>query len=116
MDIAFAGRIVLIAFLLLLLYSSGVPLTVVVIFGIILGAFILLRGTIYREVGGSLEKMLPFISKWPPWGKKLLVAIVFILVYLVFKQAVYEILKLFGMDVQGMLLNGLNQTGSIEGK
>jgi hypothetical protein len=107
MDWSLATRILLVALMLYVFYSLGVPLPAILVLGIILIAFVLLRGHAYRHIDIFLTNRFPSMARWAPWQKGLLVAVVFIIAYLLLKQAVYELLKMAGMDVQRMMLESI---------
>ena len=107
MDWSLATRILLVALMLYVFYSLGVPLPAILVLGALLIAFILLRGHAYRQIDIFLTNRFPSMASWAPWQKGLLVAVVFIIAYLLLKQAVYELLKMIGMDVQQMMLDSV---------
>lgn len=100
-------RILLVGLMLYVFYSIGVPLAAVIVLGVLLILFILLRGHAYRGIDVFLTTRFPSIAGWAPWQKALLVALVFIIAYIMLKQAVYELLKMMGMDVQQMMLDSV---------
>ncbi len=107
MDWKLALRILLAVVMLYVFYSLGVPLPAIAVLGIILVLFALMRGPAYNHIDAELTKRLPFVSGLSPWQRRLLVAMFFVLVYVLVKQAVYELLKAFGMDVQQMMLDSV---------
>ena len=100
-------RILLVALMLYVFYSIGVPLPAVMVLGALLLAFALLRGRAYRQVDMFLTKRFPSMAGWAPWQRMLLVAIVFLLACILLKQAVFLLLKMAGMDVQQMMLDSV---------
>ena len=107
MDWSLITRVLLVALMLYVFYSIGVPLPAVIVLGVLLIAFILLRGHAYRQIDLFLTNRFPSMARWAPWQKMLLVALVFLLAYVLLKQAVYELLKMAGMDVQQIMLDSV---------
>jgi hypothetical protein len=103
-------RILLLLVMLYAFYKLGFPFYFIVIFGIILLPLIVLRGTIYKKLDNFLCRKLPFLLKLNPIIKKIIIIIVFILVYMAVKGIIFYILSLFGIDVQKMISEGLNQS------
>ncbi|MCX6768641.1 MAG: hypothetical protein NTY83_02260 [Candidatus Micrarchaeota archaeon] len=108
MDWSLITRILLVALMLYVFYVMGVPLPAVIVLGILLISFLLLRGHAYRQIDLFLTNRFPSMAGWAPWQKMLLVAVVFLLAYVLLKQAVFWLLKTAGMDVQQMMLDGIN--------
>ena len=107
MDWSLITRILLVALMLYVFYAIGVPLPAVIVLGVLLIAFVLLRGHAYRQIDLFLTNRFPSMAGWAPWQKMLLVAIVFLLAYVLLKQAVFWLLKMAGMDVQQMMLDSV---------
>jgi len=107
MDWSLIARILLVVLMLYMFYSLGVPLPAIMVLGALLLAFVLLRGHAYRQIDLFLTNKFPSMAGWAPWQKMLLVTIVFLLSYILLKQAVYELLKMIGMDVQQMMLDSV---------
>ncbi|MBU1198121.1 hypothetical protein KJ765_06475 [Candidatus Micrarchaeota archaeon] len=97
-------RLLLASVLLLVFYSLGLPLQYVVIIGFMFLVLLVLRGPFYRKVDGFLVQRFAFVRRMSPWSRRILVILVFLLFYLIFKQFVYEFLKLFGIDIPGVLM------------
>jgi len=110
MDWRLVLRILLVAVMLYVFYSLGVPLPAILVLGVLLIAFVLLRGHAYRQIDLFLTNRFPSMAGWAPWQKGLLVAIVFIIAYLLLKQGIYELLKMIGMDIQKMMLDSISSS------
>ncbi len=108
MDWSLITRILLVALMLYVFSAMGVPLPAVIVLGIILVAFLLLRGHAYKRLDLFLTNRFPSMAGWAPWQKVLLVTMVFLLAYVLLKQAIFWLLKTAGMDVQQMMLDSIN--------
>ncbi len=111
MDRSLIIRLLLVVLMLYMLYSLGIPLAALAVLAVLFVLFVLMRGPAYNRIDAELTKRFPFISSWAPWQKKLLVAAVFVLAYLLLKQGLYELLKMMGMDVQQMMLDSVKPVG-----
>lgn len=96
--------------LLYLLYHLGLPLYYVLLMGLLFILIIFFKGKLYRKVEEFIRKIFPSFSKLSPVVKKIIIILAFILIYFLIKQALFFILKLFGIDVQKMLLDSMNQS------
>lgn len=101
-------RVALVALLLYSFYVAGFPILYIPLMGIIFILLIFLRGTFYRKIDEFLIKRLPFVAGWPSWVKKLLIIAIFILIYALFKQILFLSLKIVGIDIEQMILEGVN--------
>jgi hypothetical protein len=45
-----------------------------------------------------------------PWVKKIIIIVAFILVYMAVKWIIFWVLSLFGMDVEQMITQSMNQS------
>ena len=95
--------------ILYFLYSIGTPIYYIPIIGIFFILFILLRGPAYNKINILLIKKFSFVEKLSPWIKKLLIILIFILIFTLLKQVVFISLKMIGIDIQEMILKGINQ-------
>ncbi|MFH1750516.1 MAG: hypothetical protein ABH863_02460 [Candidatus Micrarchaeota archaeon] len=110
MDWKLPARFLLVFLLLYFLYSAGFSLTYVAIIGAISIPVILLRGRIYKKIDKALIGKFPFISRWPSWARMLLVVVIFIVIYALLKQILFELLKTANIDIQEALTDGLNNS------
>lgn len=108
MDTKLLARVLFALAMLALLHWAGVPLQALLVLGLLFLFFLLMRGHAYERIDAALAGKLPFIAEWAPWQRRALAAIVFVVVLIAVKQGIYEILKLVGMDVQKMVLDGIN--------
>jgi len=96
--------------LLFYLYKLNFPLYFIILLGVITISMIILKGKIYLQLDKLLNNKFKFISKLRPWTKKLIIIVFFILVLVLLKQVIFLILKIFGIDVQSMILKNVNQS------
>jgi hypothetical protein len=94
--------------LLYLFYLIGLPPIALAVLGSILIIFVLLRGKIWKAVDDAIEKYLPFTRSWPDWGRKVLLFILFLAVFILLRQIIYFILALLGFDIQGMIQSSID--------
>lgn len=73
---------------------------------------IIFRSSVYKRIENILDKKLPFIQKWSPWKKKILMITIFLIIYTIIKQIVFFFLLLMGIDIQQILVERINQTSS----
>lgn len=104
MDKAIAIRAAYAIILLLILYSIGLPLHYVLLMGVLMIVFLALRGPIYKKIEQFIEKIAPSTVKWPQWGRKALVIVAFIAVFVILKQIIYWLLGIAGFDLQGEMV------------
>jgi len=95
----------------LLLYSFyllGWPIEIIAVLGGLFVIIILLRGKIWRATEQTIEKYLPFTRSWPSWAQKLLLILIFFLIYAVLKQVIFFALGLVGIDLQEIIMSTYN--------
>lgn len=101
-------RLLLLPFLLYSFFLAKFPLEIIVFFGIFFLLMILFRTHFYQKIEFLLGEKFPFIHDWHPWKKKLLIILVFILIYTILKSVIYFSLNVFfGIDIEKMLLENL---------
>jgi len=100
-------RILSLVLILYSLYIGGVPTPVILLLGVFFILLIFLRGTMYRKIDAFLISRFSFVASLPPWGQKLLILSIFILIYMGFKQILFFSLKTMGLDIQQILLESL---------
>ena len=98
------------AVLLYIFYKLGFSLYVIIIMGLVLLLLILFKGKLYRNLDDFLSRKFPFLSKLNPLVKKLIIIAVFVLIYILLKQIIFLILKQFGIDVQQIITESINQS------
>ena len=105
-------RVVIAIVFVYLLYRAGLPWPYILGFALILIASFALRGHLYRKIDHYLKHFFPSIKKLPSWVEKVIIVVVFILIYLVLKEAIYAILKAAGFDIEGAVASSINQSFS----
>ncbi len=101
-------RIFLLPLLLYSFYLAKLPTELIIFFGIFFVLIILFRTKAYEKIEFHLGERFPYIHEWPSWKKKLLIILVFILIYWIIKQILYFFLQVFfGIDVEEMLMQSL---------
>ncbi len=71
---------------------------------------LLFRTRLYKKVDKTIRDHVHFISKFPEWLIRTIIIIIFILIYLAIKQVTFEVLKVFGLDIQKTMFDGINQS------
>jgi hypothetical protein len=103
-------RIFLLLVMLYLFYKFGLSIYLIVLLGVIILLLIFLRGTIYKKLDNFLISKISFLSELKPKTRKLIIIITFILFYILLKQIIFSILKLFGLDIQQMISESINNS------
>ncbi len=80
--------------------------------GVLFVSMIIFRSSVYKKLENVLDEKLPFIQKWSPRKKKILMILIFIIIYTIIKQIVFFTLLLMGLDLQQILVERINQTSS----
>jgi hypothetical protein len=101
-------RIFLFGGLLYLFYSLGLSLYFIILIGAVLLLLTLLKGKLYKKLDNCLSKKFPFLSKLKPWVKKLIIVVIFILIYTLLKQIIFLVLKIVGIDIEGIISENIN--------
>ncbi|MFH1106576.1 MAG: hypothetical protein V1787_01645 [Candidatus Micrarchaeota archaeon] len=104
------ARVLVAVFLLYFLHSAGLPAPTLVAIGVFLVLLFFLRGPLFAKIDGLLVERFKLAGNLPPMARRLLVILVFVVVYVVFKQAVFELLKAFGIDIQQDMYRAVNST------
>ena len=105
MDKRMIIRLLFLPVFMYIFYTLGFSLEAVAILGGFFLIIILLRGKIWETAEKTIEKYLPFTKSWPDWAQKVLVIICFVLIYYLFKQILFFVLLLLGVDMQEILLS-----------
>ena len=108
-------RVVIVVLILYSFFRTGLSLEYVIILGIIFVLIIFLRGKLYRKINQLMTKHFKFLSTARPWVKKLIIILVFIIIYLILREGVFLVLKLAGVDVQKILVESMNQSVNVTG-
>jgi hypothetical protein len=101
-------RIFFYVILLIILYELDFPLSFIVFLGFLFLFSLFVRGKIYEKTGSFFLKQFPFLLDQKPIVRKILVFIIFLLVYVSLKQVIYSILEVFGINIQGMIIENFN--------
>jgi hypothetical protein len=109
-DIKKILRVFIFALLLYTFYQLGIPLYSIVILGVFIFLLMFLKGKIYRKIDSFMTKKFLFVSKLNPFARRVLIIIVFIVIYMILKQFIFIILKLAGVDIQKMISESINQS------
>jgi len=96
------------AILLFIFYKLGFSFYFIIGMGIFILLLVLLKGKLFNKLDSFLTAKFSFLSKQSPRVKKLIIIIAFILAYIVLKQIIFFILSQFGIDVQKIILDGVN--------
>ncbi|VVB75355.1 Uncharacterised protein [uncultured archaeon] len=91
-------RLATVPIFLYLFYTMGLPLDGIAVLGVIFVFFILVRGKIWGLIKKTEKKYFSFSKNWPGWAQKLLLILIFIIVYVIIKQIAFFILGLFGIN------------------
>ncbi|MDD5253482.1 MAG: hypothetical protein PHG05_00050 [Candidatus Nanoarchaeia archaeon] len=103
-------RILLLIVLLYMFYRLGLPLYFIILMGIVLLLFILLKEEFYGKLDNFLSKKFPFLSKLKPWVRKLIILAIFILIYMLLKQVIFLGLRIAGVDIQNIITESINNS------
>jgi len=103
-------RFFIIIILLVLFYLMGLSLELIIFLGIFMLLLLIFRTKLYNKVGEIIKTNFKFVSKLPKWAVRILIVIIFILIYILIKQIIFEVLKIFGLDIQKILVDNLNQS------
>ncbi len=103
-------RIFLILVFLYIFYAMGLPWSFIITIAVIFLLAILFRTKLYNQIEKFLDKKIPILLKLSPSVRKIIIFIIFILIYILLKQAIFAILQLFGVDIQGILTESINQS------
>ena len=103
-------QVVLLIILIYIYYRLGFSVSTIVLILLVLLLLRLFKGKLYKRLDDFLIDKLPFLSKQKQWVRKCIVIIVFILLYFILKQVIFLILKQFGIDIQQMIMDKINQS------
>lgn len=95
--------------LLCIFYKLDFPIHIIILIGIIILLLIILKGKIYKKLDVFLTKRFSFLSRLNPRTKKLIIILTVILVYVLLKQIIFFILKMFGIDFQKMITDSIGK-------
>ena len=93
--------------LMMIFYTTGVPLEIIVILAILYLTLIFYRDKIKSKIDRLLHAHIPGFENQHKFVKTAVIFIFFILVYVILKQILFFGLSLFGIDMQKIILNSL---------
>ncbi len=97
-------RLLLLPFLLYSFVLAGLPIELILLFGLFFLLVILFRSKAYNKIELFLAKKFPVIHSWHPWAKKALIVIVFIAVYTLIKSVLFfSIDFVFGVNINQLM-------------
>lgn len=96
--------------MLVLLAISGIPFQYVAFFAVFIFLMMFLRGHIYKKVEHYLRNIFPSITKLNPKFEKAIIIVVFLILYIILKEIILLILKLFGIDIQKEIIQSINES------
>lgn len=102
-----AFMIVLIIFLLFL---ARVSLHLIIIVAVFMILLIIFKTKLYKKLDKVIRQKLKFSPSFPDWIIKLVITAIFLLLYMLIKQIVFMIMKHFGLDIQEIMFEGINNT------
>jgi len=102
-------QIITSAILLFVFYKLDFSFYFIIGMGIFILLLVLLKGKLFNKLDVFLTVKLPFLSRQSPRIKKIIIVIAFILVYIILKQIIFFVLSQFGVDVQNIILDGVNK-------
>jgi hypothetical protein len=109
MDKKMLFRLLMIPLLLISFAMLGLSFEALTVLGLFFIIIILLRGKMWKTAEKTIEKFFPFTKSWPGWSQKILLFILFLIIFLILKQLLYFGLNLIGIDLQTILLDAMNK-------
>jgi len=100
MDKKLAFRLLLIPLFLYAFYRLGFPIEIITILGILYIVIVLFRGKIWKTAEQTIERLMPFTKTWPVWAQKILLFLIFFLIYAILKQILFFALGLVGIEIE----------------
>lgn len=106
-DKKLALRLLFVCLILFSFYQLGLPIELICLLGILFVGLILLRGKLWKTTGTIIENHLPFTKNWPGWSQKLVLILIFFIIYLAVKQTLFFVIGLTGIDLQQLISQAL---------
>ena len=91
------------------LYFAKVALPTIALLILVIAVFRLFKGRIYAKIEERIRNRSFFASKCPAWMVKLIVVVSFIILFVLLKWIVFEVFKIFGMDLRQNLTDAINR-------
>ena len=102
-------RILFVFLLLCSFYQLGVSWPGLLILGAVFLTLALLKDPIKQNSNKLVNEKLLFLDKLPNWLRKVIVFLIFLLIFIILKQAIFFGLKLMGIDLREMILRSTGQ-------
>ncbi|MFA5070781.1 MAG: hypothetical protein WC511_00225 [Candidatus Pacearchaeota archaeon] len=103
-------QLVYVILILGLFYYLNFSIYFIMVVGVLFLLIILLKGKLYTKIKDFTNKKFPSLAKLPSWIHKLIIILIFILIYILLKEIIFFVLKLGGIDVRGIIANSVNQS------
>jgi len=100
--------IVLVLLLLCSFYQLGIPLLQLMALGVVFISIVLLKNPIREGSDKLVNEKLVFLNKTPGWLKKVIVFLIFLLIFMALKQAIFFGFKSMGVDLKEMMMKSIN--------
>lgn len=97
--------------IIFLLFLARVSLHLIIIVAVFMILLIIFKTRLYKKLDKIIRQKFKFSPDFPDWIIKLVITAIFLLAYLLIKQIVFMIMKNFGLDIQGIMFEGINNTG-----
>jgi hypothetical protein len=110
MDKKFAFRLLMVPILMYFFYLFSWPLEIIVLLGILFIGLILVKGKIWNTSETIIERLLPFTKVWPSWAQKILLILIFFIIYIILKQILFFILGMAGINLEEMIISTYDTT------
>ena len=95
--------------LLIFLYFSGIPISFLIFLGFLILLLILFKTKLYEKIEKTLTKKIPSFSKQRPWIKKIIIILIFIVIYTILKQIIFFILRQLGINIKQIFYDRINK-------
>lgn len=96
------------AVLLVVLYKLKLPLSSIILVGLLFVLLIFIKGRLYKKFDRFLNRRFHFLSKLNPPTKELIIVVSFVLFYALIKLIILIWLKTQGLDVQQVITDNLD--------
>ena len=93
-------RMGFLALMLYLLYTLGFPLYILLLFGVLGLAILIIRGHAYEKIDKFICEKYPPYKEFSPMKKRIILIVAFILLYAILKQILFAVLGYAGFNVQ----------------
>lgn len=90
-------------------YQLGLPVPGVIVLCVIFIMFIFLKDPLIKRINDFSDRKLSFLNRLPGWLKKVIIFLIFLLIFAGIKQATFHVLKYGGIDIEEMILEGIER-------